>query len=181
MATYSKITDLTAATAITSGSVFEVADAGASKQVTASVLAAYTATDSALTGAFSPYGPSGVTGATAVRTFIFDGDAELDYSSSFTDGQTSAVTTITELPSTTTAILFYIYLKHSGTNPSIGFKVSAGSAVETLIGATFEDVGINYFRTTAWVRSDGNSVYVVRVVGDTDIQVYVYGYMTKEE
>jgi len=41
MATYSKITDLTAATAITSGSVFEVADAGASKQVTASVLAAY--------------------------------------------------------------------------------------------------------------------------------------------
>lgn len=120
-----------------------------------------------------------VTGSSRVTgEFIFNEDAELDYSASLTNGMAAATVTFSELPTSTVAVL--VYYAFGDTGATVGFRVkrSSGAALEYNYLGQWEDRGTNYLRGTAWVPTSANTIYVTQVQADTQIVFSVLGYKT---
>lgn len=176
MSTYKKITDLSAATTLDGTETFEAVQSAGPKQASMSQVADYVAGASALTSVFASAATVAVTGATLVSTYVFDEDQELDLSSVLTDGQASALTTLTGIPSAAVAVLFYIGLGDSSTTPRLKLKRSSAASAEIVIGGSFADQGTNYIWGNHWIPTDGNSIYVTQVTSDNIIYFYALGY-----
>ena len=165
--TYTKISEMTAATAIVGTEVFELIQSSASVKVTPAQIKTY------VDG----------TGATATSVitgeYIFTEDNELDYSASFTDGMSAQTVTFSELPTTTVAVLVYTYLRDSGNAPGISLKRSAGGTQIMYIPyASFADGGNNEVIGTYWWPTENNTIYVNSLAADVVSEVKILGYKT---
>lgn len=179
MPSYTKISELTAGSAIGGTELLLAVQDSESVYVTADQIATYVAAATALTAAFATHPGSAVSGATVVTgEFIFTDGDELDYSSSFTNDMASALTTFAELPTTTVAILAQVAIGDTGTDPYIQYKRAASSSVVSIFGASFADVGTNRLRGPIWIPTYQNTIYVTACIADTTIQFYVLGYKT---
>ena len=166
MATYTKISELDAATALAGTETLEVVQSGANVKVTPAQIKTYV-------------DGTGIT-ATSVITgeYIFTEDNELDYSASFTDGMSAATVTFTQLPATTVAIQAYVQLGDTETNPKLSWKRTSGGTQGFAIQAIFADVGTNFLEGTYWLPTDNNTLYVTSVVADTLMGFFIIGYKT---
>ena len=137
-------------------------------------------TGSSQTALITAVHPAGVSNTSVVtQEYIFDEDAELDYSASFTDGMSAATVTFSELPSNTVAVWAELSANDSGGNPAYGFKRSSGGTDIFYFGALFADAGVNNnLRAMVWLPTNGNSIYANGVQSDTQIVFKIYGYKT---
>jgi len=168
MATYKKISGLTAGAAIVGTDTFEAVQSSASVYVTAAQVATYVHAN-----------PTGVT-ATSVITgeFIFTEDNELDYSGSITDGTMNSAVVFTELPATTKAIHAYVGLADTSTSPALNWQRSTGGSQIFNIRGVWADGGTNEMYAPYWMPTNGNSIYMTTVVADTGIIFRIIGYKT---
>ena len=168
MATYKKVSALSVASALAGTEAVLAVQTNASVYTTPEQIATYVHAN-----------PAGVT-ATSIITgeYIFTEDAELDYSGSLSDGQTSALTTFTELPADTVAVLAYLSLGDEGTEISLHWKRTSGGTFEYIIGSYYADAGTNRLRGCYWLPTGGNSIYVTTVYADTTIVFTILGYKT---
>ncbi len=165
MAIYEKITDMAAASALDGTELFEGVQSGTSKKVTSAQIKTYV-------------DGTGVANTTPVAgAFIFTDGNELDVSGQFSSGQASAATVLTGVPSSATGVLLYVELENTGTYPRIEFSRSSGSSAVTIMGAAYADVGTNKFAATQWIAVNSDTIYVRTVVGDSLVNVVVFGYM----
>ena len=164
--TYEKISEMTAATAIVGTEVFELIQSSASVKVTPAQLKTY------IDG----------TGATATTVitgeYIFTEDNELDYSSSITEGMSAATITFTQLPTTTVAVLAYMYLTEAGTEATINFKRSAAGTQEFYMVAAWADGGTNKRGSIAWLPTSNNTIRIIGVGADASRTFKILGYKT---
>ena len=166
MATYEKVSDLTAATALDGTEVLHVVQGSASTKATPAQINTYVQANL----------PSGITGATAVQPFFFDPGSELNYDATFTDGMVTAVT-VTELPATTKAICWSILIADTTTLVRLQWRASAASAIN-YFGAQYADQGANQISGVVWMNSDGNQITIAQLSADTTRQFRVIGYAT---
>ena len=169
MATYTKISGLTAASALDGTELFEGVQSAAPVKVTAAQIGTYVHAN-----------PTGIT-ATSVITgeYIFTEDNELDYSASFVDSMSAGtVVTFAELPATTVAIHAYIEVADTGTDPRIYWKRTAGGTQAFHIFGSWADVGTNQLHGTWWMPTGGNSINVTNVQADAVSTFKILGYKT---
>ena len=168
MATYTKISELTAGSALGGTEPIPMVQSSATVYVTPAQISTYVHAN-----------PAGVSNTSVITgEYIFDEDAELDYSASFTDGMSAATVTFSELPSATKAVWVYVYLGDTGVNPYIGFKRTSGGTQQFYIYAEFADSGTNKLMGTYWIPTDGNTIYATGVNADTTSEFRVLGYKT---
>jgi len=166
---YKKISGMTAGSAIASTDTFEAVQSSNSVYVTAAQVATYVHANP----------PAGVTGSTAITGMYVLGDGhELDYSSSFTDGQASALTTFTELPTATKGVLVRTQFADTGTSVAMSWKGSAGATITSYLSGQWADAGTNTFQGDYWIPTYNNSIYVMSVTADTTRTFIIMGYMT---
>jgi len=165
MATYTKISELTAATVLDGTETIPVVQSSATVKATVSQI--WNGAATAATGA------SVITGE-----YIFTEDSELDYSGSFTDGMSAQTITFSELPANTKAIFAKIYLNDTDITPNMRIKRTSGGTENLYIAASFADGGTNYLYGTWWLPTDGNSIYVMSCTSDgADTPKFIiYGY-----
>ena len=136
-------------------------------------------TGSSQTALITAVHPAGVSNTSVVtQEYIFDEDAELDYSASFTDGMSAATVTFSELPATTKAIHVALYLNETATSISFRWKRTSGGTNTFLHLIDYADVGTNALDTLLWMPTGGNSIYVTTVDADSAITFKILGYKT---
>ena len=112
--------------------------------------------------------------------YMLTEDNEIDLSGSLSDGQASATTVLTGLPSSTTAILAYIGLADTGVQPQIRWKRSSGGTLEYQIKGLWGDQGTQEFYGLWWMPTGPGSIYVKAVTADIGIVFTVVGYKVGE-
>ena len=155
MATYTKISELTAATVLGGTEQIPCVQSAATVVCTPAQISTYVNANP----------PSGIT-ATSVVTgeYIFDEDSELDYSTTVVNGMSAQAVTFSELPSTTREILTYLDIRDASLNPYIQFKRSSGGTLSYLIAGQFADAGAsNWIRGLYWLPTHENSIYIETV------------------
>ena len=164
--TYSKISELTAASALAGTEVLPVVQSSATVKVTPAQIKTYV-------------DGTGIT-ATSVITgeYQLTEDNELDYSASFTDGMSAATVTFSELPSNTKAVWVFVQLSDTGTAPHVQYKRSSGGTLSLNIFGEWADAGTNVIALTPWMPTGGNSIYVEEVAADTALIFKIIGYKT---
>lgn len=173
--TYTKISELSAASALDGSEVLLATQSSQSVKVSPAQLAAA----SAFTGAFYAYPATPVTGATMITgEYIFAADAELNYSSSLTDAMVSAMTTFSELPSNTVAVLAFLYLSDSSTVVRLTYKRASGDTQQLEFCGVWADAGTNSLRATIWIPTHQNTLYITSVTADAVIEWKILGYKT---
>ena len=168
MATYKKVSALSAASALAGTEAVLAVQTNTSVYTTPAQIATYVHAN-----------PAGIT-ATSVITgeYLFTEDNELDYSASIVDAMSAATVTFSELPSTTVAVLAYYDLEETGTTVGVTLKRSAGGTAVFGVRAIFADVGTNALRGTAWLPTNANSIYVSSVAADAASTFKILGYKT---
>ena len=157
---------MTAASALAGTETFEAVQSSASVKATAAQIRTY------VTG--------GVVAntSTVIAEYIFDEDNEIDLSGSFADAQASATTTLTGLPSATTAIWAYIGLADTSTQPQIRWRRTAGGTQEYQIKGLWADAGTNEFYGTWWMPTGPGTIRTTSVIADVGITFKIIGYKT---
>ena len=136
-------------------------------------------TGSSQTALITAVHPAGVSNTSVVtQEYIFDEDAELDYSASFTDGMAAGTVTFTELPATTKAVWIYYKFSDTGVHSQLLIKRSSGGTAVISIAGQFADAGTNAIDGTAWLPTDGNTIYVTGLAADTTSTFVIIGYKT---
>ena len=176
MASYTKISGMTAASALDGTEQFAGVQSSAPVKVTAAQVATYAAGASALTSAFQPLAAGASSSTQVTGEYIFDDGSWLDYSGSVSDGAQDAAVTLTELPSTTKAIWVYWLASDTGTSCRIRCQPATASTQVISLGATFADAGTNTAAGTAWLPTNGNSIYFGTNACDTTINFFIMGY-----
>ena len=163
MATYTKISELTAATVLDGTETIPVVQSSATVKATVSQL--WNGAATAVTGA------SVVTGE-----YIFAEDSELDYSGSITDAMSAGTVTFSELPSNTVAVLAYVELGDTSTIVSLRWKRTSGGTQTYLIASQWADGGTNLLDGLFWMPTGENSIYVTLVQADAQSTFKIVGY-----
>ena len=168
MATYKKVSALSVASALAGTEAVLAVQTNASVYTTPAQIATYVHAN-----------PAGVT-ATSIITgeYLFTEDNELDYSASIVDAMTAGTVVFSELPSTTVAILTWVYLADTSTTVSLGMKRSAGGTQAIQITGVWADGGTNSLRGTYWLPTSENSIYINGVTADTTSTFIILGYKT---
>ena len=167
MATYNKISDLTAASALGGTETFEAVQSSASVKATAAQIATY-----------AGGGAGAVTAATIVRTYMLNPDSPIDLSASFTDGMSAGTVTVSGLPSNTRGMLLQLEFDDTDNNVVCRFRASAASTIQDFRGS-FADGGTNILRANMWISTFDNTFHVDSLNADTTSNVYVLGYMAE--
>ena len=164
--TYSKISELTAASALAGTEVLPVVQSSATVKVTPAQIKTYV-------------DGTGVSNTSVITgEYQFTNGNELDYSASFTDGMSAATVTFTELPASTVEVHLMLQLQESDTTVSFQWKGSAGSSIQYAVMGKWADVGTNLLYLPIWARTAANAIYVNTVEADGLSNVYVIGYKT---
>lgn len=180
MATYTKISELSAASALGGTEAVEVVQSGGNVKATPSQIADYVAAASAMTAAFQPIADGVTNTVQVVKEYLFTEDNELDYSASLTDGMPAATVTFSELPANTVAIWVYAWVADAGTSPDIKWRRTSGGTLGLEWEYSFADGGTNVSQGTMWMPTGGNSIYVTDVQADSSVGFVLLGYKTSE-
>ena len=167
MATYTKISEMTAATVLGGTEQIPAVQSSAPVYLTPTQIKTYV----------NP--PAGITNTVTITgEYQFTEDNELDYSASITDGMAAGAVTFTELPATTVAILAFVSLGETSTGPTLSWKRTTGGTATFNLREVFADGGTNEVRGTYWMPTGGNSIYVTAVAADITSTFLIIGYKT---
>lgn len=178
MATYTKVSEVDAASALDGDELIEVVQGGDSLKATGDQVATFVAASTPMTDGFQALS-SGIANTVQITgEYQFTEDNELDYSSSVTDGVMDSAVTFTELPNDTVAIQVLVDIADTSAVVAIRMKRSAGGTQVITIGTGFADGGVNLVLGTYWIPTENNTLYFTTNTTDSTSGFKIVGYKT---
>ena len=188
MSTFTKISELAAASALDGTEPLPVVQSSVTVQATGIQVRDYVAASasaqtviaasSPLTTAFQALSAGIANTVQITGEYMLTEDNELDYSGSFTDGMSAGTVIFSELPADTVAIWVLLELADTDVISKFEWKRSTGGTVTLQERVQFADGGTNSYFTTAWMPTDGNTLRVVSVAAVNTMTFKIIGYKT---
>ena len=164
---YSKISDMTAGSALTGTELFEAVQSSASVKITGTQIKTYVDPAAGIANT-----------VTITGDYLLTDGNELDYSSSFSNDMASTMTTFTELPTTTREVLVLMEAADTSVTPRLLVRRSTSSTSLFGLNTVFADHGTNRIAGTQWIPTNGNYLLTNTVIADTTIVFTICGYKT---